>query len=418
MNDSISENIQASVRVGDMVDTFYYGETNSEKQAYPCCVNNKFVQQFTNLGAGGGTSQFVISPYEGVSDIVLAFTTGGPTAGTQAGLALPQGWGYSLIRQVSVRYGSSAQYYFTGAQIYLQNLVDAEDGMKRDQLATLGGNAVVAAGATDLQGQQAYVYLNLPHNSPRADGKPLPFPSDLLVQPIVITVELNAPASVVVDASGGTIGNAAGLNLSFGQMQVKQELMQDSADLLARRVDMNSHAYTFPLKYFAQQEVTINLASSANAQSVNLTGFRAGEVQKILLWMTKASNTTDNGNLSWVPISNVVLTYNGEVFFRADGTASQIWNLIGDTKSAGVNTYAISAGSWAAALSTWVDVPFAQVNVPYDKEVKLVHGKPILNAVVNLSLQTPSADTDYVLHAVYLYNSSLLCSRGSSEYIF
>lgn len=418
MNDSISENVQASVRVGDMVDTFYYGETNSEKQAYPCVVNNKFVQQFTNLGAGGGTSQFVISPYEGVSDIVLAFTTGGPTAGTQAGLGLPQGWGYSLIRQVSVRYGSSAQYYFTGAQLYLQNLVDAEDGLKRDQLATLGGNAIVAAGATDLQGQNAYVYLNLPHNSPRADGKPLPFPSDLLVQPIVITVELNAPASVVVDASGGTLANAAGLNLSFGQMQVKQELMQDSADLLARRVDMNSHAYTFPLKYFPQQEVTINLASSANAQSVNLTGFRAGEVQKILLWMTKGSNTTQNGNLSWSPISNIVLTYNGEVFFRADGTSSQIWNLIGDTKSAGVNTYAIASGSWAAALATWVEVPFAQVNVPYDKEVKLVHGKPILNAVVNLSLQTPTADTDYVLHAVYLYNSSLLCSRGSAEYVF
>jgi hypothetical protein len=62
MNESLSENIQAAVRVGDMVDTFYYGETNSQKQAYPCVVNNKFVQQFTNTSAGGGTSQFVISP--------------------------------------------------------------------------------------------------------------------------------------------------------------------------------------------------------------------------------------------------------------------------------------------------------------------------------------------------------------------
>ena len=416
MNESLSENVQAAVRVGDMVDTYYYGETNSEKQAYPCVVNNKFVQQFTNLGAGGGTSQFVISPYEGVSDIVLSLTMGAMTDST--GTALPQGWGYSLIRQVSVRYGSSAQYYFTGAQIYLQNLVDAEDGMKRDQLATLGGNAVVSASAGGLTGEQAYVYLNLPHNSPRADGKPLPFPSDLLVQPIVITVELNAPSSVIVQNSAANLAGVANAVLSFGQMQVKQELMQDSADLLARRVDMNSHAYTFPLKYFPQQEVTINLASSANAQSVNLTGFRAGEVQKILLWMTKGSNTTANGPLSWVPISDVTLTYNGEIFFRADGTASQLWNLIGDTKSAGVNNYALAANAWAADLTTWVDVPFAQVNIPYDKEIKLVHGKPILNAVVNLSVKTPTADTDYVLHAVYLYNASLLCSRGSAEYIF
>jgi hypothetical protein len=56
--------------------------------------------------------------------------------------------------------------------------------------------------------------------------------------------------------------------------------------------------------------------------------------------------------------------------------------------------------------------------VPYDKEIKLVHGKPILNAIVNLTFDTPTADTDYTLHAVYLYNASLLCSRGSAEYVF
>ena len=42
----------------------------------------------------------------------------------------------------------------------------------------------------------------------------------------------------------------------------------------------------------------------------------------------------------------------------------------------------------------------------------------ILNAVVNLQFQAPVASTAYVLHAMYLYNASLLCSRGSAEYIF
>jgi hypothetical protein len=49
----------------------------------------------------------------------------------------------------------------------------------------------------------------------------------------------------------------------------------------------------------------------------------------------------------------------------------------------------------------------------------LVHGKPILNAIVNLSLSTPSSEADgWTLHALYLYNASLMCSRGSAEYIF
>jgi hypothetical protein len=206
---------------------------------------------------------------------------------------------------------------------------------------------------------------------------------------------------------------------------VKQEMMSDSADLLARRVDMNSHAYTFPLKYFPQQEVQINAGTgsvSASAPvSVNLTGFRAGEVRNILLWLT--SDGGNNGSHYWAQLSNIQLTYNGEIYFKSSSGSSQLWNLICDTKEPATNVATQDgAGGWAKGyLSPYVDIPFAQVNIPYDKEVKLVHGKPILNAVVNLSFTTPelpAGATAWTVHAVYLYNASLLCSRGSSEYIF
>jgi len=423
MNAELTENVQDSIRPGEMVDTYYYGETNSEKQAYPCVVNNKFVQQFTNLSQG--TSQFVISPYQGVSDIVIYVKM--PDLNALTGYMLPQSWGYSLLKQVSVRYGSSAQYFFSGEQIMLQNIWDCEDAKKRDQLLALGGNALTAAQIAALpagSGAEAYLYLNLPHNSPRADGKPLPFPSDLLVQPIIITVELNPVNSVFVADGGAIAGFAPGLSLSKAELQVKQEMMSDSADLLARRVDMNTHAYTFPLKYFPQQEVQINLGTGGPGQSVNLTGFRAGEVRNILLWATTSTGVAANGPHYWQPLANIVLTYNGEIFYRSDSNASQIWTLISDTKDAGFNTFVQGGGppaTWNAnVLSQYVDIPFAQVNVPYDKEVKLVHGKPILNAVVNLTFDAPAvaAGQTVTLHAVYLYNSSLLCSRGGAEYIF
>ena len=421
MQSELTESVQMSIRPGEVVDTYYYGDTNVEKQAFPCVVNQRFVQQFTNLGAG--TSQFIISPNQGVSDIVLfmrlpAIGSGGLT-NDASGFQLTESWGYSLIKSVSVRYGSSAQYFFTGQQIWLQNMWDCEDAVKRDQLASLGGNPSVQG-----SGAEAYVYLNLPHNSPRADGKPLPLPSDLLVQPIVLTVELNPLSACFVagPGSGGSIPS----QLAAAQMRVKQELMADSADLLARRVDMNSHAYTFPLKYFPQQEVQVtNITGSTSAAapvSVNLTGFRAGEVRNILLWLTKNSDVAAEGPFYWAPMSDVTLTYNGEIFYQTTSDESQMWNLITDTKESGANI-AVPAGAGAAPtqsyLTTWVDVPFAQVNVPYDKEVKLVHGKPILNAVVNLQFTTPDNTAGgYTLHAVYLYNSSLLFSRGSSEYIF
>jgi len=423
MQSDLTESVQQSIRPGEMVDTYYYGDTNSEKQAYPCVVNNRFLQQFTNLGAG--TSQFVISPNQGVSDIVLYFQM--PANGSSgltndaSGSQLVEGWGNALIRTVSVRYGSSAQYFFSGGQIWLQNLWDCEDSRKMAQLANLAGNAVV--GGQGVAGAQAFVYLNLPHCSPRADGKPLPFPSDLLVQPIVVTVELNNISSAFIPVTGGGNGTLPS-QLGAAQLQVKQEMMQDSADLLARRMDMNTHAYTFPLKYFPQQETTIQIPTGSTSASapnaVNLTGFRAGEVRNILLWLTKNGEAAEYGPWYWQQLGNITLTYNGEIFYTTTSSASQLWNLVTDTKQAGVDLIVPATANSATQsgfVSPWVDIPFAQVNVPYDKEVKLVHGKPILNAVVNLSFTCPTADA-YTLHAVYLYNSSLLMSRGSSEYIF
>ena len=416
MQADLTESVQSSIRPGEMVDTFYYGETNLEKQAYPCVVNTRFVQQFTNLGQG--SSQFVISPFQGVSDIIVQLNM--PTIATTTGLALSSGWGYGLINRLSVRYGSSAQYFWSGAQLLLQNLVDADNSTKTDAMIAQGGSAVTGAACS---GAVAYLYIKLPHNSCRAAGKPLPFPSDLLVQPIVVTIELLSAASVFIVQTGGSIATAP-LALGSAQLQVKQEMLTDTSDLLARRVDMNSHAYTLPLLYFCQQETQV-ACPGGGAQVVNLTGFRAGEVKNIVLWLTLNTEQVPGGGAfnpnKWYPMQQVTLTYNGEIFSRFDAGSGQLWNLISDEKASIVNTVQATAGAAAGTtapfVSYWLDCPFAQVNVPYDKEMKLVHGKPILNAVVNLSFTCPDA-SNYTLHAMYLYNASLLCSRGSAEYIF
>lgn len=412
MNSELTESVQQSIRPGEMVDTYYYGETNLEKQAYPCVVNNRFNQAFTNLGQG--SSQFVISPSQGVSDCVITLTLpaqGAPVDYTNC--AVGSGWGYDLINRVSVRYGSSAQYFWSGAQLLQQNLFDCENTQKMNDLINLGGTAQVGTAAAS---QSAYVYLKLPHSSVRAEGKPLPFPSDLLVQPIVITVELNAISSVFVSGGAG----APPTQLASALLQVKQETMADSSDLLSRRIDMNVHAYTYPLMYFAQQEVQVPCAASV-AQSVNLTGFRAGEVRSILLWLTKTNPTNATQASTWAPIANARLTYNGEIFadFRAGNGA--LWNLLSDTKTPQVNRTGFTTAAppvAQAATSYWLEVPFSQVNIAYDKEMKLVHGKPILNAVVNLTFDAPDNTGNWLLHAQYIYNASLLMSRGSAEYIF
>jgi len=407
-----------------MKDFMYPGETTVCKQAYPSIVNTRFLQQFTNLGAG--SSQFIISPNGGVSDIILQFAT--PTTASGANYtnaALPTGWGYSIVNRISVRYGSSAQYFWSGVQVYCQNVLDAETDTKAANLAQLGGQAAVG---TACSGVTAFVYLKLPHNSCRASGKPLPFPSDLLVQPLVVTVELFSLAAVIVNQAAQAPLATAPTALATASLQVKQEMLTDSSDQLARRVDMNSHAMTFPLLYFCQQETQVAVAG-AGVQDVNLVGFRAGEVKQIVLWFTPTTvgggpnaQTPGSGNyqpLYWTQMTDITLTYNGEVFNRFESGASALWNVVEDQKSAGVTGLVAMnsgiAGSPAQIVQSYVKLDFAQVAVPADRDSVLIHGKPILNAVVSLRFTAPAAG---VLHAMYLYNASLLCSRGSAEYIF
>jgi hypothetical protein len=244
----------------------------------------------------------------------------------------------------------------------------------------------------------------------------------LLVQPIVITVELFAPSAAVYVGTGGSLANVPA-QLAAGQMQVKQEMLTDSSDLLARRVDMNENAYTFPLPYFQQQEVIVPCTAGTVTQSVNLTGFRAGEVRSILLWLTggTAARTANGQPVNWSNLRNVVLTYNGEIFYRSDGESNQMWALTGDQKSASVASgfFTVSATpAQTAQVVYWTEIPFAQINQAVERESNLMHGKPILNAVVNLQFDAPDGANTYVLHAAYNYNASLLCSRGSAEYIF
>jgi hypothetical protein len=239
-------------------------------------------------------------------------------------------------------------------------------------------------------------------------------------------VELFALNAVIVNQGGAGLLAAAPAALQTASLQVKQEMLTDTSDQLARRVDMNSHAATFVLPYFCQQ-VTTNTVS-AGSNSTSLTGFRAGEIRQIILWYQPTTaagaagiTTPGSGNyqpLLWQQISDVVLTYNGEVFNRFDSGVGQLWNLVEDQKASVVNNMAVpnsgSAGS-TATIMYYTKLDFAQVYSPLGRESTLVHGKPVLNAVVNLTFTAPAAGT---LFAMYLYNASLLCSRGSAEYIF
>jgi hypothetical protein len=413
------------VRPGECVDLYYYDAETSKKQCFPTTQNTKYIQQFANLT--GGSSVFTIPPQNGIQDIVLEFVmpalTGSPSS---VGLALPRGWGYALIKQVSFRYGGSSQYFLTGDQI-LQNALRAQPSRSTaNDVFTLGGNTVI--GTSWSTTQTANVVLTLPHNVPSAFGKAHPLPTDLLTQQVQVTVELFPISQIVSVAASATSADVVPTSLTSAAFCVQQVMLNNQGDALARRVDMATNAYAFPCE-FVQQVQRIGLANTASEQSVVLTGFRSGEVKSLQCWLNRTSDSptapqtylTQNQNnpFNWqLPKGSITMTYAGDVYARYDNASSPLFNLINGLKSPVVDNTVLAANVASSSTAVWVELPFAQTQVDEDSHNTLVHGKPITNGIINLALTTPTGQSDWVLNVSYVYNSTLLFSQGTCDYVF
>jgi hypothetical protein len=430
--------IQEAMRLGKAQDLYYYTSDNLKKESFCTIVDTRFYQALTTLGAGSST--FIISKDQGIGDVILAVELPEGTVGgaiDYTGLVLPRGWLYSSVNRTSVRYGSSSQYFWTGAQMLIENLREMPNPTTRDQLFQLGGALMTTVGDFAGDNLYAYAYINLPHNSPNGSmGKPLPYPSDLVGQPCVITVEFNPLPSIFSSLNGDL--SAAPQAYASAYFQVRQTHARESSDLMS--MGGRGSAYSFPLKAFYQNEVQIQVGSPSGVvatptqHQILLTGFRNGEVRSIFFWITKNSDVNPanqtNGFVknftNYVLPKDIELLYNGTVFYRAFGPSAQMWSLITTetppqlectvlTLNGTAPTY--TSITSASSLANWVEIPFSSVFEQLSGSHMYVCGKLIQNAVVNMSLTLPDSDA-YTVHAVYSYNSALMISDGAAEYVF
>jgi len=429
MQSSLNESVQQAVRPGVCVDLYYPDPETAKKQCFRTSQNNRYIQGFNNLT--GGSNTLTIPPNNGVQDIIVRLVM--PAVSSNSGLALPVGWGYGLIKQVSFRYGGSSQYFLTGQQILQNALRMSPNGTARNDLLTLGG--VAATGSTLASSQEAYVWLSLPHCTPSAEGKLPPLPTDLLTQQVQITCELY-PIATIFSVSTGT-SPAVPTSLSSGSFSVQQVQFHNQGDALARRVDMTSHALSYPVE-FVQQQVSIPLGSVAasSSQAVSLTGFRSGEVKSIQVWLSADSDTHYTGGtptagtisnpFRWFCPRDLVMTYAGEVYARYEGGASQLWNLVNGRQTPSITAGLIadvSAGNpsiTSTSLSQWAELPFAQSYDDLTAHSTYLAGMPITNGIVQLAFTMPPgiATTPYTLNVSYVYNSVLAFSQGTCDYVF
>jgi len=470
LNQVSAMSVQELVRDGQHHDLYYYDSSNMFCQSRPTLTNNKFIQNFVSYNSG--VNQLIFSPDQGLSDVIIGLElVSGPTvAAPYVNYSLPRGWGYAMINQIAVRYGGSSQYFWSGQQMLMENVIDMQDAVSRDALYRFGGEALMGTnplngGANDfaVAGQSAYCYINLPHNTPNGDGlKMNPLPTELLRQPVLVQVEMNDTRSVFSSNASTAVGNtAANLApiavpngpLSNAYFQVKQVRMINSEDLLTAHHEPSKISYTLPLKYFAQQEYVLQLpstvvsAGSPVSTTVNLTGFRNGGVRSIILWLTNSADTPPLGTASavqpagqtqvrnfnpnqWYLPENNTVSINGEIFYTNRGKGSLLLDLVNNKQPNELSVTSYSASPAGATIpitggstSQYLKVDFSQVNDAVFGVNMLVSGKSITNSIVNYQFSIPASavgapTTSWVLHAVYLYNSSLVFAGGNCEYVF
>lgn len=415
MNQEIVDAVHKAITPAEMKDMYYPGEENTESVAFATYVENRFQASVPSL-TFGSSSTIIFNPTEGLGDVLLTMKL---PAGTYTGLGCSEGWGYSAIRQVGIRIGNSSLYYFTGDQLLNAVLSDCEDSEKRDQMLYLGGQALAPADFADENKRTAYVYIKCPWNSPSAQEKPLPLETDLLTQPVQIILEFEPSSKVFVAATGAA---AAPTAFSSAVVQFRQVHMMNGSDLLARRVDMNSNALSYPLKYFQQTTFRTTIAATANVPvQVNLTGFRSGSLKSIDLWAVSQADLAGGNPNRWVLLGSVKLLVNGLIYYDAPAACHQFWSLV-DRKTAATAAYNYVDASGSSIISTngnmyWLNIPFAQHTESLAGDSVVATGIPIMNSVVNLEVAFP-ASTTYVLNASYNYASNILFSKGGADYVF
>jgi len=251
-----------------------------------------------------------------------------------------------------------------------------------------------------------------------------------LTQQIQVTCEL-LPISTIFSVGAG--GSVSGIPtaLNFAEFQVQQVILENQGDALARRVDMTSHALSYPIE-FTQQEVVIPLADNATAQTITLTGFRSGEVKNVQCWITVDADAPsapaaggDYNPFKWYAPEDMVMTYAGEVYARFDKGSGALWNLVNGVQAPAVNEVLVDSTGAAPTITTaflgrWMELPFAQTYTADTAHSMYTAGKPITNGIVNLAFNIPQAltpTTGMKLHVSYNYNGVLTFSQGTCDYV-
>ena len=455
-----------SVPISASVFENVYQETSNTRKSRTPVVNSQVVKDVfnsSNIQGGGYTSiDLVQGPLLSHAMVCLKFSMAEMNALVTAGkrVYLRPGWGYRCINNYQILTGGNTQLRVYGRQLQTKVWEDCETKEKRDAVMTLGGPEY--NGSLLTEDLVAYVHIYLPWSNISA-SKYLPYDSGILTKPIRLQFEFASNLQIFSFAQADYAAIYPLLPTAFleNYFMTQTALMAlGPGESIRPAVGPNGQSqYNYGWIYpspFTSEQFTGVPASSGALQSVRLQDFQNGNVQSITLYLERLTlgatgadipiSQCPNSEIVYEDITNVTITYGGQVVYRADDATNKLMALSEYTSTNDINVDFPNMSNLAitgpitvnSRTASWVLINFAQFREQYFKNLVQDCVSPVNNMML-VQFNTPELtelsngaaggnptpipatgipvqQPTYVLHANYNMLGSLNTYKGYTDF--
>lgn len=298
------------------VSTVYVENSNNKSTLEDIMYVNDVELGFQNAAYGGNSIFRFPRTYQFIGPVLARFTIA--YSDNDSHLVKEDYIAYNLIRRIRWTVGGTELLSIDGENLVDIVLQQCESHMKKAKVLECAGQVQTITGANQLKNKTITYECLIPCPWSSLKAKCMntirPFPLHMLSEPVELQIELRQQTDVFGVGAGGTIGiNGAQLLFSYGKLGSMEQ--------------MKNQVYRWPFTSVFSHRFNIDNKTTDETVTVDLNGFRKGEVKEIQLHGITNTQNTAKQIYSGQKLNDIQLLFNGQVIWQSNNT-SQLWDLV------------------------------------------------------------------------------------------
>lgn len=414
---------------GTKFDDVYYSRFNTVQQLAEITFNTgRFTQSLSSLQFGS-VSAVLIPNGSFLSTFYLHLEL--ISATDQPNVTLCRGWGYAIIAQIQYLMGSSnvPNISLNQQSIFQTIMGQAENAEKRSEILHLAGEEILGLIANEVY--TADLVLPFPWSTSVGQEQKLPFPTDLLTNPINVQIAFNSASAIF----GGSGVKPTAFSRALCLMR-QGDLLNRDAGLRPIMTRNPSLIYGYPFIHFQSAQISITIPPGASSGATNITqsllGFINADLLGISFGVVRDSNVNSTSNNSVNPfnyeeISDITASFNGLVMYNAPKRMRKLMDMNSINGAGYFEGSILNPGAVAPFTSapintyiTWIDfsrLRCTQFHDKYENVWRVPSNTISMNYTLNIAVDLVNTRT-YTAYFTYIYSGITNVRQGESTIYF